>query len=315
MVRSFFSSPLAFSRASLRKPRLLDALLQLGDLVATVLGLAKLLLDRLHLLVEIVLALRLLHLALDAVADLLLDLQHADLAFHQAEDALQPLGHRIELEQLLLLGDLERQMRGDRVGELGRLLDLVDRDDHLGRHLLVQLDVVLELRDHGPRRGLQLGGLGRRLFHVDGIGLEELGLAGVADDLDATAALDQHLHGVVGQLQKLQHGAERADRVDVVGAGIVLAGVLLGDQQDLLVVLHDLFEGLHALLATDEERHDHAGKHDDVAQRQDGIDGSLGGGVHDASLYAVRATRTPTAIPKMGDPRPTGTRTRLQRLA
>ena len=161
MVRSFFSSPLAFSRASLRKPRLLDALLQLGDLVATVLGLAKLLLDRLHLLVEIVLALRLLHLTLDAVADLLLDLQHADLAFHQAEDALEPLGDRIELEQLLLLGDLERQMRGDRVGELGRLLDLVDRDDHLGRHLLVQLDVVLELRDHGARGGLQLGRLGR----------------------------------------------------------------------------------------------------------------------------------------------------------
>ena len=70
---------------------LLDALLHLGDLVATVLGLAKLLLDRLHLLVEIVLALRLLHLTLHAVADLLLDLQHADLAFHQAEDALEPL--------------------------------------------------------------------------------------------------------------------------------------------------------------------------------------------------------------------------------
>jgi hypothetical protein len=165
-------------------------------------------------------------------------------------------------------------VRRDRVGELGRFLDLVDRDDHLGRHLLVQLHIVLELGDHGPRGGLQLGGIGRRLFHVDGVGLEEFGLAGVAHDLDATAALDQHLHGVVGQLQELQHGAERSDGVDVIGAGVVLAGVLLGDQQDLLVVLHDLFEGLYALLATDEERHDHAGKHDDVAQRQDGIDGS-----------------------------------------
>ena len=311
MVRSFFSSPLAFSRASLRETRLLDALLHLGDLVATVLGLAKLLLDRLHLLVEIVLALRLLHLTLHAVADLLLDLQHADLAFHQAEDALEPLADRVELEQLLLLGDLERQVGGDRVGELGRLLDLVDRDDDLGRHLLVQLHVVLELRDHGARGRLQLGCVGRRLFHVDGVGFEELALAGVAHDLHAPAAFDQHLHGVVGQLQQLQHGAERADGVDVLGPGIVLAGVLLGDQQDLLVVLHDLFERLDALLAADEQRHDHAGKHDNVAQRKDGIGGAYGGGVHDClATYAVRATRTPAAIPVMGDPRPAGTRTR-----
>jgi hypothetical protein len=48
---------------------LLDALFELGDLVAAVLAVAQLLLDRLHLLVQIVLALRLLHLALDAAAD------------------------------------------------------------------------------------------------------------------------------------------------------------------------------------------------------------------------------------------------------
>ena len=59
---------------------LLDALLELGSLVAAVLAVAELLLDRLHLLVEIVLALRLLHLALDARADALLDLQDGDLA-------------------------------------------------------------------------------------------------------------------------------------------------------------------------------------------------------------------------------------------
>ena len=46
--------------------------------------LAKFLLDRLQLLVQIVLALGLLHLALDAAANALLHLQHADLAFHEA---------------------------------------------------------------------------------------------------------------------------------------------------------------------------------------------------------------------------------------
>ena len=75
----------------LRELGLLDLLFELGELVAAFL-VAELLLDRLHLLVEVVLALRLLHLALDARADALLDLQDGDLALHQAEHLLQPLG-------------------------------------------------------------------------------------------------------------------------------------------------------------------------------------------------------------------------------
>ena len=57
----------------------------------------------------------------------------------------------------------------------------------------------------------------------------------MAQDTGALAALDQHLHRAVGQLQQLQDRADRADGVDVAGRGIVLARVLLGDQQDLLV--------------------------------------------------------------------------------
>ena len=204
-----------------------------------------------------------------------------------------------ELEQLLLVGDLQRQVGGDGVGELGRLLDLVDRDHDLGWHLLVELDVVLELRDHGARSGLQLGGLAGRLFHLDGTRLEELALVGVAGNAHALAALDQHLDGVVGQLEQLEHGAERADRINVLRARVVLGRVLLGDKQNLLVVLHDFFERLYALLAADEQRHDHAGKHDDVAQRQDGVDGSLSGGVHDASQTTLlELSRTAAEAPK-----------------
>ena len=59
-------------------------------------------------------------------------------------------------------------------------------------------------------------------------------------------------------------------RIDVVGGRIVLGGVLLRDQQDLLVVLHHRFERADRLLAADEQRHDHVREDDDVAQRQDG---------------------------------------------
>ena len=130
----------------LRQLGLLDLLLDLGEIVAALLAVAELLLDRLHLLVQVILALRLLHLALDAAPDLALDLQHGDLALHQREDALQPLGDRSDLEDLLLLGDLDREMRGDGVGELGIVLDLARGAEHLGRDLLVELHVALELR-------------------------------------------------------------------------------------------------------------------------------------------------------------------------
>ena len=86
-----------------------DLLFQLLHLVAAVLALAELLLDRLELLVQIVLALRLLHLTLDPVADPLLHLEHADLAFHEGVDLLEPFAHGLALQQLLLLGDLQAE--------------------------------------------------------------------------------------------------------------------------------------------------------------------------------------------------------------
>lgn len=51
-----------------------DALFDFGHFITAVLTVAKLLLDRLHLLIEIIFALRLLHLALDAAANTLLNL-------------------------------------------------------------------------------------------------------------------------------------------------------------------------------------------------------------------------------------------------
>ena len=73
-------------------------------------------------------------------------------------------------------------------------------------------------------------------------------------------ALDQHLHGAVGQLQQLQHRGDGAGGVDLVGRRIVVLGILLGHDEDVLVVAHHFFERLHRFLAADEERHDHPGE-------------------------------------------------------
>ena len=271
MVRSFLSSAAAFSRAFLGELGLLDALLELGQLVAAVLGFAQLLLDRLHLLVEVVLALGLLHLALDARADALFHLQDADLSFHEGEHLLKPRRNRRDLEQLLLVGYLQGQMRGNGIRQLRGILDLVDRNQHLGRNLLVELDVLLELRDHRAGQRLDFLAVLVALAHLAGAGDEERIDLGEFLDLGAHAAFDQHLHGAVGQLQQLQDRADRADRIHVGRARIVLGRVALGDEENLLILLHHVFERAHGLLAAHEQGHDHVREDHDVPERKDGI--------------------------------------------
>jgi hypothetical protein len=64
-------------------------------------------------------------------------------------------------------------MRGDRVGQLAGSVDL-GSSQHLGRDLLVELDVLLELLDHGatapPARGPSPSS-----STIFSIGLEEVG--------------------------------------------------------------------------------------------------------------------------------------------
>jgi hypothetical protein len=176
------------------------------------------------------------------------------------------------LQDVLFLGNLDRQMRGDRIGELGRLLDLGDRGDDVGRNLLVQLDVVLELGDHRARQRGELDRVLFRLVDRDRIGLEVAVAIRIALDFHARNAFDQHLDGVVGQFQQLQNVGDGAVGVDRLGRRIVVAGILLGRQQDLTVVLHHVLERTDRLLASDEKRHDHVRENNNVAQRQDGVE-------------------------------------------
>jgi hypothetical protein len=108
-----FSSWIGLLLDVLRHLGLFDLLLQLVDLVALLVLAAQFLLDRLHLLVEVVLLLRLLHLLLDARLDAAIDLELVDLDFEDAGDAVQALDRRDDFEQVLLLVDADEQVRGE----------------------------------------------------------------------------------------------------------------------------------------------------------------------------------------------------------
>ena len=192
----------------------------------------------------------------------------ANPAFDTAE-AIQALGVELD-QQRLLVGDLDLDVRHHRVGQLARVLDLGELDGGLGGQLAVALGVVLELGDDRTHQRLDLLPLG----HVVGNRLDrrrQMGTAGVElAQPGARAALDQHAHGAVGQLQQLQHGGGDADLVQVGAAGIVLGGVELRDQENLLVGRHRRLQRGHRLVAPDEQRDDHVREDDDVPQRQDG---------------------------------------------
>src|SRR5690606_6773083 len=241
------------------------------DLVRAVIQLTQFLLDGLHLLVEVVLALALLHLRLDAAADALLDLLDVDLAVHQADQQLQALADLEGFQQLLLVRQAHAEVSGDGVGQAARIIDAGQGGQQLGRQLAVGLDVLLEQahqRAHGDF-DLALAALIDRVDHLAGGGERALALA-VAVDGHAGGALDQHLDGAVGQLQQLQHLRQRADLVQVVGTRIIDVRAALGDQQDLLVAGHGLVQRLDRAVAAPEQRDHHVRVHDHVAQGQHG---------------------------------------------
>ena len=106
-------------------------LFQLFQFAAAIFTVAKLFLDRLHLFVQVIFALRLFHLPLDAVAYPLFNLQRANFVFHQLEDLLQTLMHVQKLQQLLLFRYFDGQVRRDHIGDLVSFLDLLDSAQNL----------------------------------------------------------------------------------------------------------------------------------------------------------------------------------------
>ena len=161
-------------------------------------------------------------------------------------------------------------MRSDRIRQLGRIADLGQRGERLGRDFLVELDVIVELGRNRAHQRFQLGRVTGFLADRFASCLVEFFGIGIASDLDANTALDQDFHSPVRQFEQLQNRGDHTGRVDRGIGRLVIAGGALGGQQDLLVSAHHFFERLDRFLAADEERNDHVREHDDVAQWQKG---------------------------------------------
>ena len=175
-----------------------------------------------------------------------------------------------EVEHRLLVLELERQVRGDRVGQAAGVVDAGDRGQDLGRDLLVELDVLVELLRHGAAQRLDLAAS----VSVSGGDRRHFGdevLAVVDDRVRGRAlhAFDQHLHGAVGQLEHLQDASRRSrPRTCRRAVGSSLPAAFCATSMIWRPASIADFERLDRLRAADEQRNHHVREHDHVAQRQ-----------------------------------------------
>ena len=252
-----------------RHARGLDLLFDLLD-VRAFLALAQFLLNRLDLLVQVEVALVLFHLALHAATDALVHVEDVHLAVELLEQVFQTALDVGQVEHELLVLQLERQVRGNGVGQAAGIVDAGDRSQDLGRNLLVQLDVLVELLHHRTAQRFDLAGtvlLACRLHGRDR-GREQRIAVMHRSHMGPLQAFDQHLDRAVGQLEHLQDGGNTTDIEHVGHLRLILGGSLLRHEHDAAVRIHGHFEGLDALGASHEQRDHHVGEYHHVAQRQ-----------------------------------------------
>jgi hypothetical protein len=242
---------------------------QLVDLRLLLVGLAELLLNRLQLLTQEVLALALLHLGLDLRLDLRAELEHLQLAVEDARDPAQALLHVGQLEQLLLLLRLDAHRRGHQVAERARVVDVRGRQLQLLREVRDQRDDAREEALDVPRQRLDLGcariDVGHVLEFADQVGLARPPLG----DPDPAQALNEHAQGPVRNADQLVHRGGGPDLVEVVPARLLDLRAAHGHERELAVGRHDLVDQLDRALLADRERSQRVGEDDRLLQRQD----------------------------------------------
>jgi len=244
-----------------------DPLFELFE-IGTFLAFTELLLNGLDLLIQVVLALALLHLTFDTPTNALLNLQDVELSLDLSKKLFKALADVSGLENALLLLNLDRQMSRDGVGKSAGIVDAVQGRKNLRRDLLVELHVLIELRQQRATQGL---GFRRQLTVLrDRIELTTKVQITVDDleDSGTLVALDQHLDSAIGELEHLENIRDAANAIDVRGRRLVFRGIFLSNEHDALARLHRRLQGFDGLGPPNKKRDDHMRKHHYIAKGQ-----------------------------------------------
>jgi hypothetical protein len=252
----------------LGQPRGLHSLPQLVDLGLLIVALPELLLDRLQLLPQEVLALVAIDLRLDLRLDPGPELDHIELASQDLREPAQALAHVDLFQQPLLLlgGDAERA--GDQVPERGGIVEVRHRHLQLLGQVGDLLDDLGEGALHVAGQRLELGG---GLDHVRKLGdpRHQIGLLGdVLLDPDPLGALHQDPNRPVGNLQHPGHHPGHADVVELLWTGLLELGLARGDHHQHAVAGEDVVDELDRPLLPHRQRGEGIGEGDRLLQGQ-----------------------------------------------
>ena len=191
------------------------------DLLAQFLGvaggfilLAQLLLDGLHLLAQVVLALRLLHAVLHFALDLVAQLLDFQLLGQVLVDLLQPDTNVGRLQHVLLVaGGERRQGRSDEINHAAGIVDVSGHRRKLVRQRGRAGDDLLEQRQHVALQRFDLGAFGswrlRNGFHG---GAHERRQLRVFRHLHALQALGEDEQALVGHAHNFVHDRQTSHR-------------------------------------------------------------------------------------------------------
>ncbi len=269
-------------RHAFEAPQLLQSLLlhllghlgvrnRLAQVVELGLGvvLAELLLDRLQLLAQHVLALALVELALRLLADFARQLEHLDAVRQDLDDAIEPIANLQSFENRLLLGRLDVDEPADHVGERARRLDVLQRRRELRRHLRQEIDGLDGLLLQQRRAGLDLGVGVHVIWDQVEARREERQPVQVVERAKALLALADEMMHAVRRLQVAHDANSRADAVQILRLRRVDARILLQHDAELVAMLHGFLRRAHRKVASQRHLGDGARKHDEVAHGDD----------------------------------------------
>ena len=173
------------------------------------------------------------------------------------------------LEDLLLLLELQRQVRGDRVRQAPGVVDAGQRGEHLRRDLLVQLHVLVELREQRAAHRLDLVANPAPRSAISSISASKFAFSVSTRAMRARCTPSTSTFTVPsGSFSICRIVETAADVVEVLGIRLVLGRRLLRHQHDVLALLHRGLQRLDRLGPPHEQRDHHVREDHHVAQGQ-----------------------------------------------
>ena len=229
------------------------------DLPAVLLGLgggivvlAQLLADHVELLVEVVVALVLIHRLVYLLGDLLIDLEHPALPVHLLDEQMQTAHQGAFVQNGLLILEAEQEVGRDVLGQEGGVGAGGDGKHHVLADVGVQSQQVVkalfDVADEDVRLRQLLGLRHPDRGRADG-GQQEAAVVLHLGESGAVFAFDQDADEVVRHPHHLLDLGHDAVSIEVGGLGVLDLHLLLCHEEDVRVVADGPLHGGDALLA------------------------------------------------------------------